>query len=578
MPESDMATRGDRVWARERKMMGTKHSTFSAKRHLARGIIALSVFMLGCAWTVGGHRSDLKAPLLKGMGTHHHPISTNNAQVQRLFDQGLILSYGFNHLEAFRSFQEAARLDPDCAMCYWGMALVLGPNINSKMEAIDVPEAYKYVQKALSLAKYASEREQAYMRALSTRYVAEPPEDRARLDTLFANAMQDVCQQYPDDLDAATLLAESLMDLTPWDYWSSDGTPKPITTEVLSVLDGVLARDPNHPGALHLYIHAVEAVKPELGRTEADRLANIVPSSGHLVHMPSHIYLRVGRYHEATIANERAIEVDREYVRQCGAQGLYPLAYIPHNYHFAAATASMEGRSELALQFARELAAQIDADMMREPGLGTLQHYMVTPLYVEVRFGKWEEILDEPEPAMDLTYPRGVWHFARAMAYLRTDSAEQAAREFEQLQAVAADTSLESVTIWDINTTASLMKIAAEIVAGELAANRKNYNKAVEHLQRAVLLQDNLNYDEPPPWFYPVRESLGAVLLQANRPAEAENIYRDDLMHYPENGWSLYGLQQALDAQGKTDNAVDAGKRFAKAWQYADVTLNASRF
>jgi len=534
--------------------------------------------MTGCAWTVGGHQSDLRAPLLDGMGTHHHPITSSDSLAQRLFNQGLVLSYGFNHLEAFRSFQEAARRDPDCAMCYWGMALVLGPNINSKMEASDVPEAYKDIQQALMLSEHASEQEQAYIRALARRYVAEPPADRSALDTVFANAMREVHRQYPDDDDAATLYAEALMDLTPWDYWLDDGSPKPITREVFAVLDSVLEHNPEHPGALHLYIHAVEAVRPELGTTEADRLLELVPKSGHLVHMPSHIYMRVGRYHEASLANERAIEVDEEYVRQYKAEGLYPLAYVPHNYHFLTSTTSMEGRSGRSIQAAHQLAEKIDPDIMREPGLGTLQHYFVTPLYMYVRFGKWKEILNEPKPAADLTYPRGVWHYARGMAYLRTGQLDRAADELEQLRGIAADTSLEHVTIWDINTTANLMRIAVEVLAGELAAGRGNYDLAIQHLQSGVQLQDALNYDEPPPWFYPVRESLGAILLQADRPVEAEQVYRDDLAHYPANGWSLYGLQQALTVQGKTDEAAEVAARFATAWQHADVTLTASRF
>jgi tetratricopeptide (TPR) repeat protein len=519
------------------------------------------------------------APLLDNLGGHRHPISTKSSLAQRYFDQGLTLIYGFNHAEAVRSFREAARLDPECAMAYWGIALGLGPNINASMPEDAVPEAYAALQKALELAGRASEKEAAYIRALAARYTKEPVKDRKALDAAYATAMREVWKRHPDDLDAATLYAEALMDTMPWDYWTKDGKPKPDTVQALAALEAVLARNPNHPGANHYYIHAVEASpNPERGVPSADRLRDLVPGAGHLVHMPAHIYIRVGRYHDAVIANERAIEADNQYITQCHAQGLYPLAYVPHNHHFLWASAMLEGHSAKAVAAAREVAAHADAKKMREPGYGTLQHYSVIPLYALVRFGRWDEALKAPAPDKDLLYPTGVWHYARGMALTRKGRLDEAARELERLQAVAADPALESVTIWDINTTASLMRVAVESLAGEMAAARGDYAQAVRRLEEAVRLENELRYDEPPPWGSPMRQALGAVLLDAGRPADAERVYLEDLEHYPENGWSLFGLEKSLRAQGKAEAAAAVAARLKEAWANADVTLTASRF
>ncbi len=534
---------------------------------------------LGVALAACGQADERLAPVLEGMGSHHHAISTSSPEAQRFFNQGLTLAYGFNHAEAERAFREAARLDPQCAMCFWGAALVRGPNINAAMEADAVAPAYEALQQALALASNAGEKEQAYIQALAKRYVAEPVEDRTALDVAYAEAMREVARRYPDDPDAVTLFAEALMDLHPWDFWTKDGQPQPWTPEILSTLEAVLAQAPDHPGANHLYIHAVEASPtPERGVPSADRLGGLVPGAGHLVHMPAHIYIRVGRYHDASQANERAIAADDAYLAQCRVQGLYPLAYRPHNHHFLWASATMEGRSALAIEAARHMAAHVDSAMMREPGYGTLQHYWITPLYALTRFGRWDEILAALAPPEDLRYPTGVWHYARGVALTAKDRLDDAAQELEALEAIAADSTLETVTIWDINTTASLMRIAAEALAGELAARRGDHAEAVRRLEAATRLEDALNYDEPPPWHYPVRQSLGAVLLATNRAAEAEAVYREDLRRHPENGWSLLGLAQSLEAQGKADEAGAVRQRFDQAWAAADVTLNGSRF
>jgi tetratricopeptide (TPR) repeat protein len=540
------------------------------------------LFLLIINWSCdknSGEDSNRLAPLLEGMGKLHHPITTKSEPAQRYFNQGLTLSYAFNHKEAERAFREAARLDPNCAMAYWGAALVLGPNINATMDPAEVPNAHAAVQKAQALAARASAKEQAFIAALAERYVAEAVTDRSAHDQAYADAMREVAQKYPDDPDAAALFAEALMDLHPWKYWEHDGAPKPWTPEILQTLETQLARWPDHPGLNHFYIHAVEASpNPSLALAHAERLQALVPNAGHLVHMPAHIFLRTGRYHDAVLANVAAIKADSNYITQCHAQGMYPLAYVPHNHHFLSAAATFGGNSAQALLAAHHMAMQQDSALMRQPGYGTLQHYTTIPLYARVKFGKWEDILNTPAPASDLRYPNGVWHFSRGMAYTRTNQLEQAAQELEKLTIIAADSSLRSVTIWDINTTFDLLQIAREMLAGELAAQHKRYEEAIAHLQNAVRIEDHLTYDEPPPWYTPARHNLGAVLLEAKHSAEAEKIYREDLQKYPENGWSLYGLQQSLVLQNKKPEAQAVQQRFEQAWKTADVQLTASRF
>lgn len=522
---------------------------------------------------------DRRTPLFDNLGEHHHPISTRVELTQRYFDQGLIFAYGFNHAEAERSFREAAQLDPDCAMCYWGVAWVLGSNINAAMSDEAVPAAWEAIQKAIALSENASENEKAYIQALAKRYSRNPLADRRAIDMAYADAMREVRDRYPEDLDAATLYAEALMDITPWNYWTQDGELRPETRELLATLESVLERNPNHPGANHIYIHAVEASPhPEWGLASADRLRNLVPGAGHLVHMPSHIYIRVGKYHEGSLANERAIAADRSFLARDRNETIYCLGYIPHNVHFLSTTASMEGRSAVAIAAARKMAAQVDREKMREPGWGTLQHYYSIPLYALIRFGKWEEILREPAPSAELKYPTGLWHYARTLAFTGKGQLQAAQGELQQLQAIAADPTLEAVTIWDINSTVNLLQIASEVAIGELAAKQGDYEKAIAHLETAVTLEDGLHYDEPPVWYSPVRQSLGAVLLEADRPAAAQKVYEEDLKRYPENGWSLFGLAQSLQAQDQIEAAQQVQQRFEEAWKYADVRLTASRF
>jgi tetratricopeptide (TPR) repeat protein len=519
------------------------------------------------------------APLFSDLGNYHHEITTKDPRAQRYFDQGLTLAYGFNHREAVRSFLEGARIDPDCAMCWWGASLALGPNINTPMFPEDVKPAWEYLQKAQAAAPKVSEREQAYIQALSKRYAPAQPDDRKPLDMAYARAMGEVAKRHPDDLDAATLFAEALMDTRPWHYWTREGKPEPETPEILAALEGVLAKKPDHVGATHFYIHVTEASPdPTRGVAAADRLRDLVPGAGHLVHMPGHTYLRVGRYADASEVNEKAILADQSYVAQCQAQGVYPLAYVPHNYHFLWSAASFEGRSRRAIEAARAMASHQDHRMMRTEGLAQLQDFWITPVYALVRFGRWDEALKEPRPDKDLLYPTGVWHYSRGMALAAKGDLAGAEKELAALAAVSKDPSMEKLTFFDTNTAARVLSVGREVLAGEIAGKRRDWDTAVARLNDALEIERGLTYTEPPQWHAPVRHNLGAVLLAAGRAAEAEKVYRDDLAYWPENGWSLFGLEQALAAQGKTAEAADAAARFAKAWSRADVTLTASRF
>ena len=517
------------------------------------------------------------APRLQNLGNHQFPVTTSSARAQLFISQAMMLTYGFNHAEATRSFREAARLDPNCAMAYWGMALVLGPNINMAMAPESEPKAYELLQKAMALKQNISERERAFIDALAKRYTGEPSADRGAQDRAYSAAMRELHQRYPDDLDAATLYAESVMDLRPWNYWTRDMQPYPETKEVMRVLESVLARNPNHPGAIHLYIHAVEYARPALAEAGAERLWKLAPGAGHLVHMPSHIFRRIGRYSDASQSNQDAIAADEDYIVQCRAQGVYPLAYYPHNIHFLWDSATMEGRRQVSLEAARKSATSIPADAWREVPL--LHQFLVAPLFAYTRFGEWEAILNEARPPQDSLFWTGVWHYARGLAFTATGKLDEANRELEHLRSLAAQESLIGYRVtFSRNGAQPILEIATEVLAGELAAKHGYYDLAVARLHRAALLEDNLIYNEPPDWHVPVRQSLGAVLLAAGRPAEAEAVYWQDLSQNRENGWSLFGLAQSLRAQGKTEQAALIETRFRKAWKQADVTLTASRF
>lgn len=514
------------------------------------------------------------APLLDGLGAHVFPVTTDSPRAQMFVNQGVNLAFAFNHAESGRAFREAARLDPDCAMCYWGQALVLGPNINAPMAPETEADAHRLAQQAVALSSRASAREQAYINALAKRYTGNP-EDRAAADRAYADAMREVMAQFPDDLDAAVLWAEASMDLRPWDYWMRDGTPQPGTLEIVDVLESVMARNPDHPQALHLYIHAMEATStPAQAEPAADRLAPLMPAAGHMVHMPAHIYQRVGRYGDAADANVRAIAADERYITQCRAQGLYPMGYYPHNLHFLWYATSAQGRGQAAIDAARKTASKVPDETLAEmPMLGM---FRVVPYYALTRFGEWDAMLAEPAPPASDRFVTGIWHYGRGLAFVAKGNLDAADAELQQVRAIAADPRLDYV-LFSPNTAASILAIAPAVLAGEIAAARGNFDTAIAHLSQAVRLEDSLVYTEPAEWHYPARLALGAILLDAGRPGEAEAVYWDDLQRNPGNGWALFGLHQALQAQGKLAQAAAIETRYQVAWADADVVLEASR-
>jgi tetratricopeptide (TPR) repeat protein len=533
--------------------------------------------LVGCAEAATDQASEPVIGLIEGLGDHHHAVTTRSPEAQRFFDQGLALTYGFNHADAIRSFREATRLDGECAMCWFGIALASGPNINAAMDSASGAAAYEAVENAAGRAQMATEPERALIEALTKRYAPVPGGPRAALDTAYANAMRDVATRYPDDDDVATLYAEALMLLSPWNYWT-DGKPRPQTPEILATLERVIERNPNHAGACHFYIHAVEAAQPERAVACAERLPSLMPGAGHIVHMPAHIYIRVGRYADAVEANVHAAHADEAILEDITPDGAYKLAYYPHNYHFLWFAASMSGQSARALEAARQLATKVDTSMMRAPGLGALQHFLITPMYALVRFGRWDDILREPAPPADLVYPTGIWHYARALAFTAQNKLDEAAAELPEIERARDNPAIEGMLFWDLNSARAVLAIATEAAAAELAAKRGDRNKAITHLRKAIELEDGLTYDEPPTWHLPVRQQLGAILLSAGRPAEAETAYRQDLERHPKNGWSLYGLTQSLRAQNRAADARAIDAEFKTAWQSADIQLTASRF
>ncbi|MBI2893416.1 MAG: tetratricopeptide repeat protein [Deltaproteobacteria bacterium] len=516
-----------------------------------------------------------EVPLFDDLGDHQHLVTTSSPLAQRYFDQGLRLVYAFNHDEAIRAFQQASELDPDCAMAHWGTALALGPNINWPADRERDRRAYQEIQRAIRLADRATEPERAIIHALAVRYADPPLADRMPLDVGYADAMREVMRRFPDDLDAATLFAEALMDLRPWDYWTRDGRPQPGTLEMVETLEEVIRRAPDHPGANHYYIHAIEASPhPERGIPSAERLGNLMPGAGHVVHMAAHIYVRVGRYADASIANERAISVDESYLARTRPRGVYPMMYVPHNIHFLSATTGIEGRSRDCIRAARELARYATPEAVRE--MPMMEMFAPTPLFALTRFGRWQQILAEPVPPQGQVFTMGIWHYARGMAFAATGRLDEAGQEQERLAGVAA--TLPPDVVIGQNPGGPLLAIAGHALQGDIAARRGRIDESIGHHREAIRLEDELRYDEPPPWYQPVRQLLGLVLLTAGRPREAELVYREDLRKNPENGWSLIGLAQSLRAQDAFVEASEVEMRFRRAWANADVILPTSRF
>jgi len=518
------------------------------------------------------------APKLEGLGDYHFPITTLSPESQRFFDQGLRLTYAFNHSEALRAFKEAVRLDRNNAMAYWGWALVLGPNLNLPMLPEVVPQAYRAIQQAVALKETVSPHERAYIEALAVRYTDDPSADRRQFDQAYSRAMAELVARYPDDIDAATLYAASLMNLSPWDYWNLDGSPKEQTEIVLETLQSVIDRNPHHAGALHYYVHAVEAHHPERGEGPADMLGGLMPGAGHLVHMPSHIYMRIGRYTDSYAANRRAVAADESYITQCRSQGIYPLNYYPHNIHFMAWSAMFQGRPTASLEAARKIVEKVPPELSADKNTWALyETFLSQPMFVMVRFGMWDKMLAEPKPDIESQFMTGIWHYGRALAYIHTNHLSMARKELRPLG--DAREAMGTVKHYVGYATAeTLLTIAEEIVRGELARAEGDTLEGLARLERAVRLEDSLRYNEPPDWYFPVRHFLGAMLLDAGRPNEAEVVYAADLRKNPENGYSLFGLKYALEKQGKREDAQAVDKRFNRAWAEATHKLTSSRY
>ena len=517
---------------------------------------------------------DSPPPLFDGLGHHQRAITTTSFEARDYFNQGMTWAYAFNHDEAIRSFREAARLDPYCAMAWWGIALCNGPHINNPvMTEKQSRDAWEAIQKAMALRDNASYLESQLIEALAARYAANPPSDRRNLDEAYAAAMKVVHELDINDADNGTLYAESLMDLQPWDLWTRDGQPKGRTEEILAVLEHALKINPQHPGANHLYIHATEASPfPEKADASAELLRTLVPASGHLVHMPSHIDVQVGRWAKASDQNEAAIRADAAYRKVSPRQG-FNNVYMAHNHHFLAFAAMMEGRRQVALDAARTMIANVPPDFLRDQPQ-FVDPYMMIALDVLKRFGRWDDILREPSPPRNLPITRAMHLFTRGLAYAAKGNLKRASREQEKFRAAVAKVPKDALMA--INPAHKVLSIADHMLAGEIAFRRGDIEEAVRLLREGVRLEDELLYMEPPEWVQPLRHTLGAVLVNAKRYAEAEQVYREDLKNWPDNAWSLFGLAQCLDAQERTAEAADARKRFDTVWARADIKIGTS--
>jgi tetratricopeptide (TPR) repeat protein len=539
------------------------------------GSAAVAMLLGGCQSYTGVVRPTPDGPpLYRGLGSHHHKVTTDSDLAQKYFDQGLIWAFAFNHDEAIRSFDEAARQDPKCAMAWWGVALCNGPHINNTVVSPErAKAAWDALQKARALASGASPKERDLIEALAQRYADPQPVDRTPLDRAYAAAMRKVWQKYGDDNDVGVLFAESLMDLRPWDLYDYDGTPRPETPEVLLTLETVRGRDADHPGANHLYIHAVEASsQPERAIDAADRLRRAVPIAGHLVHMPGHIDVRTGQWAKAAEANIRAIAADDAYRGISPRQSFYRV-YMLHNHHFLTFASMMEGREEASLEAARDMLASVPADYARE-NAAMVDPYMMTRLDVLKRFGRWNEILAEPQPPSYWPITTAMWRCDRALAQAALGRVSEARAEQSAFRAAAAQVPADAM--YGVNKAHAILAIADKLIEGEIAYREGRADAAIAALQEGVQLEDRLRYMEPPEWIQPMRHTLGAVLLASGRAGEAERVYRDDLVRWPGNGWSLYGLSVALKKEGRESDAKDAQRRFDKAWARADYKIDSS--
>ncbi len=512
-------------------------------------------------------------PLYDNLGDHHVSITTASPGAQAYFDQGLRLQYAFNHAEAIRSYETALEADTGCAMCRWGIALAAGPNINAPMTEEGGRQAYAAVREAVARVAGVAPLERALIEALSARYGPDPAAGRAALDSAYANAMAAVADSFPGESDVLALYGAALMNLTPWNYW--DGaygarTPREGTDHIVEVLERAVELAPNNPGACHYFIHLMEAGNPERAVACAERLAALMPGAGHIVHMPGHIYIRVGRYADAVTANEHAVHSDETYMVDLGMNSLYTGAYYPHNYHFMAFAATMAGMSGKALEAARAVAPKVPHDVARD--VYWIQNAVVLPQLTLLTFGRWREVLGEPLPPADLEQASILARYARGVAFAATGDTAAARLALDTVRVLAARMEGGEAE------SNPIPHITPHVLAAEIALRTGDPEAAVTEFRAAVEIEDGLLYDEPPLWYYPIRQSLGRALLEAGRPAEAEREYRLELDRFPENGWSLFGLAAALDAQGRTEDAQAVRVRFRSAWSHADVELTASRF
>ncbi|TYB70820.1 MULTISPECIES: tetratricopeptide repeat protein [Bizionia] len=515
------------------------------------------------------------SPLFENLGIHSYKVSTKNELAQRFFNQGLRLTYAFNHAEAHRSFMEASRLDPNLAMAFWGQAYTLGPNINDPFPDDDRKNKYnEAIAKAIKLAPKATKKEQALINALTYRYSKDLTKDTGDLNYNYMEFMAEVAAEYSEDSDILILYAASVMNTVPWNYWDKKGNPSPNILEAKKALEEAMVLSPDNPGAHHYYIHMVELPKPDLAIPSADKLGTLMPGAGHIVHMPSHIYIRVGRYKDAVLVNQQAILADEDYISQCYAQGMYPLGYYPHNIHFLWSAASLLGNSEIAIDAAKKTAEKVPVGEMKD--LHFLQNFAATPLLAYTRFGKWNDILTYPKPHDDIKHLKLIWHYARGVAFVRKNNNKEAKEELEAIQLLIDDPDMENITATGFDNGTTIAKLAYEVVAGEIASLDKKYNLAISHFEKAVELEDNLIYNEPASWYIPPRQNLGATLLKAGKYQEAEKVYLEDLMDLRQNGWSLMGLYESLMAQEKLDEASAIMQEFNTAWQDADIEISTS--
>ncbi len=547
-------------------------------------LLPILFVVYSCSQDASINRNDLiekaGAPLLNGLGSHSFTISSKVEGVQEYFNQGLIMAFAFNHAESIRSFKAAQKLDPNCAICLWGEALALGPNINvtSDGNAIMSPQdrldAFDRTNKAIALIEFASPKEKDFILTLKSRYNGDVNSSRVPLDIAYAEAMEALSSKYPDDTDAASLYAEALMNTMPWNYWAEDGNPKPDTIKVINTIESVLDKDPNHPLAIHLYIHAVEA-SSDPGRAEeaADRLADLVPGAGHLVHMPSHIYWRVGRYEDASLANIAAAKVDEEYIAQCNAQGFYPALYYPHNVHFLWAASTMEGMSDLSIESAIKVSNYVSPEQIRN--IPFLEFFHTIPLLSYVRFAKWDKVFSYERPDEDFKFSNSIFNYALSVAHAANGNSLEANR-FQSMILNDIESEEVNAMVMAGHPTKSLMKIASLLASGSIDMYSSKYSEAITSFKEAVIIQDTLPYTEPPFWYYPTRQTLGHALLMNNSFEEAALVFEKDLKDYPRNGWSYFGLHLAQNKLNNQEESIEALNKFKEIWGRADISINSS--